>query len=184
MKRYFVDGIDCHWQEHPEGWWVGYEEAEAEIVRLRDDCDYWKGQTLTKDQRIDEAKAEIARLTEERDQKSADFNNELQEMSERFRAVNLVECAKLYDKDVQRELSDAKAEIERLTEERDRLLWKEREDRVIEQLWKDEAVRKLNEGRAEIARLRELLEPFANAVTIHGKRISAELAALKPDTGE
>ncbi len=39
-------------------------------------------------------------------------------------------------------------------------------------------------AKAEIARLRGLLEPFANAVTIHGKRISAELAVLKPDTGE
>ena len=30
-------------------------------------------------------------------------------------------------------------------------------------------------AEAEVARLRELLEPFANATTIHGKRISAEL---------
>lgn len=46
----------------------------------------------------------------------------------------------------------------------------------IAKLWKER-----NEAKAEIARLRELLEPFANAVTIHGKRISSELAALKPE---
>ena len=118
LKRYFVDGIDCHWQEHPEGWWVGYDEAEAEIARLRADHDECADDAIAIYEALkadhDVAKAEIARLTAERDQMRADYNNELQEMSERFRAVNLVECAKLYDKDAQRELSEAKAEIARL----------------------------------------------------------------------
>jgi len=166
MKRYFVDGIDCHWQEHPEGWWVGYDEAEAEI----------------------------ARLTAERDQKSADFNNELQEMSERFRAVNLVECAKLYDKDVQRELSEAKAEIARLQDDCD--YWKgqamtkeERFDRQSDEIYhltteRDEWHLRCELAQAEIARLRDGIDKVRLGDFERVYEMRQALRALKPDTGE
>jgi len=129
-----------------------HETLQGEVKR----GDYWRD-------KCKEDRDEIARLTAERDQMRADYNNELQEMSERFRAVNLAECAKLYDKDMQTEITrlnkavfawqdeydsvrteceKANAEIARLTADLER-----------SQAFRVEAEKCFIKARAEIARL-------------------------------
>ena len=135
-------------------------------------------------------RAFLAGASQERGQMRADYNNELQEMSERFRAVNLVECAKLYDKDVQRELSAAKTEIARLKEARDAIA-QQRNELTHDIDWE---ILRADEAKAEIARLQsdlsdlEEVHETLRAETKRADYWKAEAekarAALKPDTGE